>query len=57
MNVNKKEVIDIKSKMKNSNNISIDNIVSEDEKEFSILDTIEDKSVPCPEDIMEKKEL
>ena len=34
--------------MKNSNNISIDNIVSEDEKEFSIIDTIEDKSVPCP---------
>lgn len=57
MNVTKKEVVNIKNKMKNSNNISIDNMISEDEKEFSVIDTIEDKSVPCPEEVTEKKEL
>nr|WP_317331057.1 FliA/WhiG family RNA polymerase sigma factor [uncultured Romboutsia sp.] len=57
MNVTKKEVIDIESKMKNSNNISIDNMVSMDEKEFNIIETIEDKNIPCPEELTEKKEL
>ncbi len=57
MNVTKKEVIDIESKMKNSNNISIDNMVYGDEKEFNIIETIEDKNVPCPEELTEKKEL
>lgn len=57
MNVSKKEVIDIKNKMKNSNNVSLDNMITEDEKEFSVKDTLEDTSTPCPEETMEKKEL
>ena len=57
MNISTKEVISIRNKMKTSSNISIDNTVSEDEKEFSIIDTMEDRSVPCPEEITETKEL
>ena len=57
MNISTKEVISIRNKMKTSSNISIDNAVSEDEKEFSIIETMEDKSTPCPEEITETKEL
>ena len=57
MNISTKEVISIRNKMKTSSNISIDNAVSEDEKEFSVIETMEDKSTPCPEEITEKKEL
>ena len=57
MNISKKEVINIRNKMKSSSSISIDNTVSEGEKEFSIIETIEDKYIPCPEEVLEKKEL
>ena len=57
MDITKKEVISIRNKMKTSSNISIDHTVSEGEKEFSIIDTIEDKYIPCPEEVLEKKEL
>ena len=57
MNITTKEVNSIKNKMKNSSNVSIDNTVSEGEKEFNIIDTIEDENIPCPEDVSEKKEL
>ena len=57
MNITTKEVNSIKNKMKNSSNVSIDNTVSEGEKEFNIIDTIEDETMPCPEDAFEKKEL
>ena len=57
MNITTKEVNSIKNKMKNSSNVSIDNTVSEGEKEFNIIDTIEDETTPCPEDAFEKKEL
>ena len=45
------------SKMKTSSNISIDHTVSEGEKEFSIIDTIEDEDILCPEEAFEQKEL
>ena len=54
MDITKKEVISIRNKMKTSSNISI---VSEGEKEFSIIDTIEDKDILCPEEAFEQKEL
>jgi RNA polymerase sigma factor for flagellar operon FliA len=57
MNISKKEVSDITSKMVNSTNIHIDTTISESENEFSLIDTIEDKSVLCPEEEIEKKEL
>lgn len=57
MNISKKEVNSIKDKMKTSSSISIDNTVSEGEKEFNLIDTIEDESILCPEDEFEKKEL
>ena len=56
MDITKKEVISIRNKMKTSSNISIDHTVSEGEKEFSIIDTIEDKYIPCPEAIDMLKE-
>ena len=57
MNVSKKEVVNIRNKMKNSSNISIDTTMAEGEKEFSLIDTIEDKDMICPDEILEKKEL
>ena len=57
MNISKKDVSNIRSKMVNSSNIHIDNIICEGEKEFSLIDTIEDKDVLCPEEVVEKKEL
>ena len=45
MDITKKEVISIRNKMKTSSNISIDHTVSEGEKEFSIIDTIEDEDI------------
>ena len=50
-------VISIRNKMKTSSNISIDHTVSEGEKEFSIIDTIEDEDILCPEEAFEQKEL
>ena len=49
MDITKKEVISIRNKMKTSSNISIDHTVSEGEKEFSIIDTIEDEDILCQE--------
>jgi len=57
MNISTKEVISIRNRMKTSSNISIDNTVLEDEKEFSFIETMEDESTPYPEEIIEKKEL
>ena len=57
MDITKKEVISIRNKMKTSSNISIDHTVSEGEKEFSIIDTIEDEDILCPEEAFEQKEL
>ncbi len=57
MNISKKDVSNIRSKMVNSSNIHIDNVICEGEKEFSLIDTIEDKDVLCPEEVVEKKEL
>ena len=57
MDITKKEVINIRNKMKTSSNISIDHTVSEGEKEFSIIDTIEDEDILCPEEAFEQKEL
>lgn len=57
MDITKKEVISIRNKMKTSSNISIDDTVSEGEKEFSIIDTIEDEDILCPEEAFEQKEL
>ena len=57
MNISKQDVSDIRNKMANSSNIHIDSVVCEGEKEFSLIDTIEDKDVLCPEEVIEKKEL
>lgn len=57
MNISKKEVTIIKNKIKNSTNVSMDSMVTEDEKEFTFKDTIEDTTTPCPEEMMEQKEL
>lgn len=57
MNISKKDVSNIRNKMINSGNIHIDNVICEGEKEFSLIDTIEDKDVLCPEEVVEKKEL
>lgn len=57
MNISKKDVSNIRNKMANSSNIHIDSVICEGEKEFSLIDTIEDKDVLCPEEVVEKKEL
>lgn len=57
MNISKQDVSDIRNKMANSSNIHIDSVICEGEKEFSLIDTIEDKDVLCPEEVIEKKEL
>lgn len=57
MNISKKDVSNIKNKIINSRNIHLDNVISEGEKEFNLIDTIEDKYTLYPEEFIEKKEL
>lgn len=57
MGVSKIEVNDIKMKVFNLSTSSLDNIIFEEESEVKLIDTIKDKDIISPSDIVEKQEL
>jgi RNA polymerase sigma factor for flagellar operon FliA len=57
MGISKTEVNDIKMKVFNLSTSSLDNIIFEEESEVKLIDTIKDKDIISPSDIVEKQEL
>ncbi|MDK2585851.1 FliA/WhiG family RNA polymerase sigma factor [Romboutsia sedimentorum] len=57
MGISKIEVNDIKMKVFNLSTSSLDNIIFEEESEVKLIDTIKDKDIISPSDIVEKQEL
>ncbi|MCR8746734.1 sigma-70 family RNA polymerase sigma factor [Romboutsia lituseburensis] len=57
MGISKKEVNDIKSKLLNLNNASLDNVIFEDENEVKLIDTIRESEDLSPSTIIENEEL
>lgn len=57
MGISKIEVNDIKMKVFNLSTSSLDNIIFEEESEVKLIDTIKDKGIISPSDIVEKQEL
>ncbi len=57
MGISKIEVNDIKMKVFNLSTSSLDNIIFEEESEVKLIDTIKDKDIVSPSDIVEKQEL
>ncbi|WP_434798873.1 sigma-70 family RNA polymerase sigma factor [Terrisporobacter vanillatitrophus] len=57
MDISIKEANDIKLKMMNRSNISLDGVIYEDESEVKLIDTIREKEEQSPSTIIEKQEL
>ena len=57
MNVSEKEANDIKLKIMNRSNISLDGLIYEDEGEVKLIDTIKESDDKSPSLIVEKQEL
>lgn len=57
MGISKKEVNDIKSKLLNLNNASLDNVIFDDENEVKLIDTIKESEALSPSTIIENEEL
>lgn len=57
MDISIKEANDIKLKMMNRSNISLDGVIYEDESEVKLIDTIREKEEQSPSTITEKREL
>lgn len=57
MDISIKEANDIKLKMMNRSNVSLDGVIYEDESEVKLIDTIKEKEEQSPSAIIEKQEL
>lgn len=57
MGISKREAHDINVKLLNLNNVSLDSVIFEEEKEVKLIDTIKDKEELSPSVIVEKEEL
>lgn len=57
MDISIKEANDIKLKMMNRSNVSLDGVIYEDESEVKLIDTIKEKEEQSPSAIIERQEL
>jgi len=57
MDISKGEVSDIRMKVLNLSTTSLDKVMFEEESDTTLKDTINDKDMPSPSDIIEKEEM